>query len=118
MALVRRALYGCVQDQDAVPEAIHHASMFISELRTSKLSPQGYYELCEWPMSRCVGVLWQSADADVCACADMNVCDQLRYLEQYFENAQDSKTCMRVLSFPGLGILVICRVLVPSLFHC
>ena len=34
------------QDTDALPEAIKHAAMFISELRNSKLGPQHYFELC------------------------------------------------------------------------
>lgn len=32
-------------DTDSVPDAIHHAREMIGELRTSKLSPQNYYDL-------------------------------------------------------------------------
>lgn len=60
-------------DRDEVSDAIQHASVVIGELRTGKLSPQGYYELY------------------------MKVCDQLSLLEQYFQNASESKSSFSIV---------------------
>lgn len=35
------------QDSDNLRDALKHASNFVSELRTSLLSPKHYYELCK-----------------------------------------------------------------------
>lgn len=40
-----------LQDGGNMREALKHASQMLSELRTSKLSPQKYYELCKSPVT-------------------------------------------------------------------
>jgi len=60
-------------DTSSVPEAIRHAANLIGELRTSKLSPQNYYDLY------------------------MDVTNELRSLGSFFEHAEASKGTFSVV---------------------
>lgn len=42
---------GGLQDSNNLKDALKYSAQMLSELRTSRLSPHKYYELCEWGFS-------------------------------------------------------------------
>ena len=51
-----------MQDSNNLKDALKYSAQMLSELRTSRLSPHKYYELCECPFGgffRRVQLLWE-----------------------------------------------------------
>jgi vacuolar protein sorting-associated protein 35 len=89
-----------LQDKSNLKEALKHASAMLQELRTSRLSPKTYFDLCE-----CCNLPSRLPQPSGCAsnCAtrchrtDHQVFDHLLFLELFFENVAASGTPVRDL---------------------
>jgi vacuolar protein sorting-associated protein 35 len=86
-----------LQDSNNLRDALKYSAQMLSELRTSKLSPHKYYELCEFlfsdpPLLDCeidsvllLLRLFICKLNSLCGFLDMRAFDQLRKLEMFFE---------------------------------
>jgi hypothetical protein len=81
-------------DESNLKDALKHSSVMLSELRTSRLSPQKYYALF------------------------MRACDEMRYLEGFFSDlAKGGRRCEEDAA-PNLSTAGAARALIPHFPTC
>lgn len=81
------------QDANNLREALKYSAHLLSELRTSKLSPHKYYELCKFPSPSLIHrylcaqfLVLYSFPCFLFDALDMRAFDELRRLEMFFKD--------------------------------